>query len=98
MIQSNYGASFGLWFPGIEVVAVILWLVLFCFWYRYKWWGLLLILLGGGLNLIERLSQGYVTDYWRIPLTGIYNNFNDWLIFAGVVFIGIEMVWREKSK
>lgn len=52
------------------------------------------MVLGGGLNLWERWQWGYVTDYWRIPFTPVYNNVNDWLIFIGVVLY----IWQQIRK
>lgn len=61
--------------------------------------GLLLILLGGGLNLFERLVYGYVNDYWNFLGTGIYNNINDWLISIGLIlFIWATIKQKKQSK
>jgi lipoprotein signal peptidase len=61
--------------------------------------GLLLILLGGGLNLFERLVYGYVNDYWNFLGTGIYNNINDWLISIGIIlFIWVTIKQKKQSK
>jgi lipoprotein signal peptidase len=62
-------------------------------WWYYKErdWRLLLIILGGALNFGEKLIRGYVTDYWIIPGTNIYNNLNDWLIFGGAVLY----IWKK---
>ena len=72
------------------IIAVMLG-VLVWWWYKEKDWRLLLVILGGALNLGERLVRGYVTDYWIIPGTNIYNNLNDWLIFIGVILY----LWKK---
>lgn len=90
-VMRNSGISLGIQFPGITIISGLL-LLLVIFWaLREKDWRLGLIALGGGLNLAERLVYGAVLDYWRIPGTQIYNNINDWLIFAGVVLY----LWKK---
>ena len=90
----NRGISFGLVIPGVGVVVLIVWLGLVYFFYREKSLALLLVIIGGGWNLAERLSAGGVRDYWRIPLTNVYNNLADWLIFIGV---GLY-IWQKIKK
>jgi len=85
----NNGISFGLEVPW--VVIALIFGVLVWWWYKEKDWRLVLVIIGGGLNLWERITQGYVTDYWIIPGTNIYNNLNDWLIFIGVVLY----IWKK---
>jgi lipoprotein signal peptidase len=81
----NYGISLGLDIPGLVVINALVLMGLLAWWFQSKNWRLLLIIVGGGLNLWERIKWGYVYDYWKIPFTGIYNNINDWLIVTGVV-------------
>jgi len=93
----NRGVSFGLNVPGVEVVVLIVWLGLVYVFYKERSWALLLIIIGGGWNLGERLLTGGVMDYWRIPGTFVYNNLADWLIFAGVVwYIWQKIIKRSK--
>lgn len=91
--MNNYGFSFGLWFPFFEIVIgiVLVGLVIFNLKERSVW--LWLVVLGGGLNLLERAINGYVNDYWKIPFLPIYNNINDWLIF-----VGLGGYWWKKWK
>lgn len=87
----NSGISFGI---EIHWIFVVIFFVVLLWWYKKeRSWPLLLVIIGGALNLWERLTLGYVRDYWRIPGTNIYNNFNDWLIFVGVIIY----IWK-KSK
>jgi lipoprotein signal peptidase len=81
----NYGISFGNNIPGLYLVNIIMIVVLFVWWWRSRNWRILLIIIGGGLNFLERLRYGYIIDYWKVPVIGVYNNINDWLIFIGVV-------------
>lgn len=59
--------------------------------------GLILILAGGGANLVDRMSYGYVRDYWSLGIINVYNNINDWFIVMGTV-IFIYNLWKRKSK
>jgi lipoprotein signal peptidase len=92
----NQGVSFGLNVPGVEIISIMFLLVIIYLWSKDRQNGYILMLLGGGLNLISRLWWGGVVDYWKIPLTNVYNNLNDYLIFIGVVWVIINK-WK-KSK
>ena len=89
----NFGISFGWQIPLILVIQGIMILGLGWWWLKTKKWGILIIILGGLLNFGDRLVFGYVRDYWKIPLTNIYNNLNDWLIFIGAI-----ITWRQFRK
>ena len=94
----NQGISFGLNFPCLELVSVLLMLGLTVLWWKdKKAWGILLIVLGGGLNLMERYLYGGVRDYWKIPFTSIYNNINDYLIVIGVIQL-FWILWKKRQK
>lgn len=60
--------------------------------------GWCLFLLGGWGNTVERLIRGCVVDYWNLPVFGLKNNINDWLIFGGLILIIGEYLWEKKSK
>lgn len=95
----NQGASFGLIIPAIEVFQLLFIIVLGMMWWRdKKAWGWGLMILGGGLNLIERLRFGGVRDYWQIPMTQIYNNINDYLIAIGVLQLVFNFIWKKRQK
>ena len=68
----------------MTIISGVLLVVLWWWWNKERDWRLLLIIVGGSLNFIERLIFGYVRDYWQIPGTNVYNNINDWIIFIGV--------------
>lgn len=93
----NRGISFGWEIPGIVIVVLAAWLGLIYFYYREKSLALLLVIIGGGWNLAERLLTGGVRDYWKIPLTSVYNNLADYLIFIGVVWYLWQKI-KKKSK
>lgn len=95
----NQGASLGLSFPFLGLVSLVFLISLIIIWFKEKGaWGLLLMVFGGGLNLIERLRFGGVRDYWRIPLTSLYNNLNDYLIAFGVVQLIWYFLWKKRQK
>lgn len=92
----NYGISFGGRLPGVEILTgIVLGGVIWWGW-KSKNWRLIPIIIGGGLNWGERLAKGYVTDYWRIPGTNIYNNINDWLITIGVGLCLWQFLTKKK--
>lgn len=95
----NRGASLGLYLPFLEWIQLLLLTILIFVWWKDKRaFGWLLMVVGGGLNLIERWQLGGVRDYWRLPLTSIYNNLNDYLIAAGVVQLIGYFLWKKKQK
>lgn len=88
-VVRNSGISFGI---EVHWIFVAIFFVALLWWYKKeRSWPLLLVIIGGALNLWERMTLGYVRDYWRIPWTNIYNNFNDWLIFVGVIIY----IWKK---
>jgi len=93
----NKGISFGFEFPWLFGVVLVVWFLVLIWWIKDKSRGLLLILIGGGLNLGERWWWGGVRDYWKIPMTNIYNNLADWLIMAGIIWYIWEIA-KKKSK
>jgi signal peptidase II len=107
----NYGAAFGI-LQGLGgpliIVAVIVALAML-FYIRYipaaAWFVLVLLglQLGGALgNVIDRINQGYVTDFVRLGIPGIYYipNFNvaDNAIVFGVIGLGIYIMWSDFTK
>lgn len=95
----NRGASLGLNFWGIEFVQILILIILGILWRREKGaWGFGLMIIGGELNFIEKYQFGGVIDYWRIPLTPIYNNINDYLITAGVIQLIYYLIWKKRQK
>lgn len=98
MTVVNNGASFGLDFPAIEFVSGVLLILLLAFWYRQKGaWGVWLMVTGGSLNLCERIVNGGVRDYWKIPFTSLYNNINDYLIALGVIQLVWYIIWKKRQ-
>ena len=95
----NNSASFGLNLPYLEWIQLFLLIILGVVWWQNKKaWGWLLMIIGGGLNLIERWRYGGVRDYWPLPLTSIYNNINDYLIAVGVIQLIGYFLWKKKQK
>lgn len=95
----NNSASFGLNLPYLEWIQLFLLIILgIVWWQNKKAWGWLLMIIGGGLNLIERWRFEAVRDYWPLPLTSIYNNINDYLIAVGVIQLIGYFLWKKKQK
>lgn len=95
----NNSASFGLSLPYLGWIQLFLLIILgIVWWQNKKAWGWLLMIIGGGLNLIERWRWGAVRDYWPLPLTSIYNNINDYLIAVGVIQLIGCFLWKKKQK
>lgn len=93
-ITKNYGVSFSMnWFNPLVLNILF---VIFIGWFYLKnesyFFGLILI--GGIVNMIDRLIFGYVRDYWT--LGGILiNNLNDWLIGLGVSLFLLDVLWKK---
>jgi len=62
--------------------------------WKKNFWGINLVLLGGWINMIDRLVFGYVRDYWQFGV--VYNNLADWIISIGVGMFVWEL-WKEKK-
>ncbi len=92
-VITNRGVSFG-WFLGGEVLVAVVWMVVVFWWWKKRSWGWLFLVVGGGLNLLDRWRFGVVRDYWSFP-GGIYNNVNDYLIGLAV-FVFILEWWRKR--
>lgn len=94
----NLGSSFGL-FPNLPILIYLMVLIGLLvvavkmreFWGRI---GILLIIVGGGGNLVSRVQNGGVVDNWNF--FGIfYNNVWDYLIFVGIL-VYIIQAFRHK--
>ena len=83
--------SFNIVFLNIVFVLILGWVYL-----TNSFKSLGLILIGGMVNLIDRLYFGYVRDYWNLG-GGVVNNLNDWIIGIGVLLFLVELLWK-KSK
>ena len=90
----NNGVSFGLEVP---ILAVVFLLIVLTARLGLKdgWW---LIITGGWINLVDRLVNGGVTDYWRIPLSYVYNNLADYLIFVGIIWLIYGTIRQNKNR
>ncbi len=83
-VYRNKGISFGVYFPGINILTIVVWLiVLVKVLVRFDW-GLWLVVVGGGVNLGQKLIYGYVADYFK--MFGVYNNLADLVIFIGIIW------------
>lgn len=96
IIIKNYGLSLSIDSFSIVFLNIVFILILGWVYLTDSFKSLGLILIGGGVNLIDRLSFGYVRDYWNLGF-GVVNNLNDWIIGIGVLLFLIELLWK-KSK
>lgn len=92
--MQNSGASFGIDFLGLNIVVLLILIFILLVWRKDRNFGWLFLFFGGGLNLLERVTNGYVYDYLPIFGTNIYNNVNDYLIFIG----GVMVIWDKWKK
>ena len=94
-IIKNYGISFGINGGFFIILNIIFVFILTKIWFKNNLLSLGLMLVGGWINLIDRLIFGYVRDYWY--LGRVYNNLADWLIQIGVI-IFLSELWIKKLK
>jgi len=107
----NYGAAFGILQNqgGLFIIIAIVVAVAILFYVRYlptDQWVVRVLLglqLGGAIgNVIDRFQQGYVTDFVKIGIPGVYYwpNFNvaDSAIVIGVVGLGIYILAEDIRK
>lgn len=97
--MGNSGVAFGIW-QGIPIALVsAFWVGLFVYALKMReLWGrigVILMLIGGGMNIFERLRYGYVMDNWKLGEL-IYNNLADYLIVAGLVVYGYSYFVRRR--
>ena len=93
----NQGISFGL-LMGVSVWwLVMIWFGLLIFFSREKRGrgGILLILIGGGVNILMRLVYGGVVDNLSL-FDMLYNNLADYLIVIGLCWYGYTMFIRRR--
>ncbi len=107
----NYGAAFGILQNQsnlFAVIAVVVSIAMLVYVYRLPPEArmvrvLLGLILGGALgNLIDRLNQGYVTDFVKMGIPGVYYwpNYNiaDSAIVVGVIAMGLYVVLDDLRK
>lgn len=100
-------------FWGIEFPQVFLWIgtggvVLGCLWLLFRWkglgmrWPLIAILIGGGINTLDRALHTCVLDYfhWPFGLASFFPNFNlsDTMIFVGVLTLLFSSAVRKQTE
>ncbi|MBU3935631.1 signal peptidase II [Patescibacteria group bacterium] len=97
VLFENEGFSFG-WGKNFGGLTVLIWFFLFLFWLKNAFYGgLFLMILGGGVNLGDRLIFGKVRDYWYFGGGIFYNNLADYLVVFGL-FLFILELWKKNRK
>jgi lipoprotein signal peptidase len=94
VVVKNFGVSFGVGVYGLYAVNILIWGLLAAWWWKKREWGLGMLVIGGGVNLMDRLRLGYVRDYWNLG-GGLYNNINDVVIAIGVVLFLYQNIWKK---
>lgn len=97
-VYLNSGVSLG-WEVPIYLLFFFFFIFLFFFTirgYRSSFWlGFLGLLIGGAINLLDRIRFGAVRDYF--DFFGLfYNNLADWFIFLSVIMILIVVRKNER--
>lgn len=100
-------------FWGMALPQAFLWLaagsiLLGCFWLLFQWrgsgmrWSLIALLIGGGLNMLDRALHGCVLDYlhWPFGLASFFPNFNlsDTMILIGALTLLFSNTLRKQDK
>ena len=96
VINKNFGISFGLNNVWLFIIYGLSLVIITFKSIKENSLGLMLLTIGGLVNLIDRLIFGYVRDYWNFLHLGVYNNLNDWLIGIAVLLL-VREIWK-KSK
>jgi len=89
----NSGISFGLYCNLLLVASFLMLLTVMALFWREENLGLMIISVGGMINLVDRLVFGYVRDYWSFGF--VYNNLADWIIVGGVLY-SVMILWKKK--
>lgn len=93
-VVKNFGFSFSLSIPYLLVISAVFLLFLLK---EYKNRYVFLVLVGGGVNFLDRIRFGYVRDYWFVPGLMVYNNLPDWIIFVGIIGLCVLFLKTKKS-
>ncbi|MCX6046550.1 MAG: signal peptidase II [Chloroflexi bacterium] len=108
---NNYGAAFGILqnqgylFVGIAVIVVVA-ILLYARYLPLDQWFVRVLLglqLGGAVgNLLDRINQGFVTDFVKMGIPGrfYWPNYNiaDSSIVLGVLALGVYIMWDDLRK
>lgn len=97
----NPALAFSIKFPQSSIIIfsiLILLGLLILIWQKTRFlFPVVLIFLGALSNLFDRISYGYVVDYFYLfPIS--YFNLADLLIFSGVILFIIKLYWHEQKK
>jgi len=96
IVVKNYGISFSIYWVNSLLLNIIFILIIGWFYWKEKSYFLSLVLIGGLINIVDRLVFGYVRDYWNFG-GALINNLNDWLIGVGVLLFLLEMIWKKQK-
>lgn len=89
----NKGVSFGISGYLLVGVAFLVLLMVLVMSLKKQDVGLMIVVVGGLINFIDRMVFGYVRDYWSLGF--VYNNLADWIIVLGILY-SIVALWKRK--
>lgn len=96
LVTNNYGISLSMNWINPLLLNIIFVLIISWLYLKNNSYVLVLILIGGIVNMVDRLTFGYVRDYWNFG--GLFiNNLNDWLIGFGVLLFVLENLWKKQK-
>lgn len=96
LIINNYGISLSVNWVNPLLLNIMFVLIISWLYFKKNSYVLVLILIGGIVNMVDRLTFGYVKDYWNFG--GLFiNNLNDWLIGFGVLLFVLENLWKKQK-
>lgn len=93
-IVKNYGVSLSINWLNPLILNIIFVLIIGWLYLERKSYFLAMVLVGGLVNMGDRLIFGYVRDYWNFG-GFLINNLNDWFIGIGVLLFLVEMIWKK---
>ncbi len=95
----NRGVSFGIEVPVFLVAAFFLVWILALVYFRKSdfFWSLWGLVVGGGVNFLDRLRWGGVRDYFNF-FGLFYNNLADWVIFISILSFVVLFFIKEKNE
>ena len=89
----NPGIGFGLSCNFLVCVAFLALIVMMVLFWKRQDFGLMIIIIGGLINFIDRIVFGHVRDYWNFWF--FYNNLADLIIVFGVLYSLVHL-WKKR--
>lgn len=105
-LTTNQGMAFGWWSGGGTILPMVLIALLFIIWlyfyrshFQYRSKVIMILILAGGIgNLIDRLTDGTITDFMVLGPWPTSFNLADIFITMGVVWLLMEQLKKVKAQ